>query len=391
MQAVAPSLDGQLFGILFENGPEATFSIHRETRTLLSANIRLGDMVGRSCEALIGTSADALFGTDERVDNWVDQLLSRPGLHEDVSLIGLDGYRIYVAVTAAHIDHPEFGPLVAGVARDTTERRILERELIAKHSALYAAHADLAQRNRELVALGAKFAQAARRANIGEFSAGIAHSMNNPMAALASALRQIMRRIESHGDAELVASVDKFHRRYNHALARLQTIVDAVKRSHRSGKLDGEPKQLVLADELDIAVTLFEARLDKIAVVREFDADTRAWASPDAFHHVVSNLIDNAIRAMADGGQLTLAVRRADDHTVLTIADTGCGIPESIASKLFEPFVSATSEGSGLGLSMSQRLAREWGGDIAVVPTPRGARFDITLPVEESPCPRSES
>src|SRR5688500_6153123 len=97
------SLDRPLFGILFEGGPEATFSIQQATRKLLSANIRLEDMVGRSREALVGSAADDLFGADERVDNWVDQLLSRPGLHEDVSLIGLDGYRTYVAVTAAHI------------------------------------------------------------------------------------------------------------------------------------------------------------------------------------------------------------------------------------------------------------------------------------------------
>jgi signal transduction histidine kinase len=390
------SLDSLVFGILSDHATEGLFTVHRQTLTVLSANQQLGELVGRSRQALVGISAGQLFGQER--DDAVASIVTRAGLHEEVILRGLDDYPVWVDLTVAHIDHPELGPLAACAARDTTERRILERELIAKHKALYTAHAELeravselrdaqtrlAERNRELSLLGSKLTQAARRAALGEFSAGIAHSMNNPMGALSSTLRQLVRRIEQHGDDELRADLERFLRRCHTALARLERIVNAVRHAHRSGLLEDQPREVDLAAELDLALSLFEGKLGGITVTRSFEPGaSRVWVLADALQHVISNLLDNAIRAMPEGGHLSLSIAGRGDLVVVAICDTGPGVPAEVARALFEPFVSTRPDGTGLGLATSQRLARQWGGDVVLVNDSRETRFEILIPRKE--------
>ncbi len=390
------TLEDQVFGILFEHGTEAVFSIHRDTRRVLAANSRLEDLVGRSRASLVGMPAGELFADDNRDtrdDDWTSRILDRAGLHEEVALRRLDGYTVFVALTVAHIDHPT-APLVACIARDTTERRILEREVIAKHAALYTAHQELEQafvrlretqdrleeRNRELSAVGAQLARAAHHAALGEFSAGIAHSMNNPMAALCSAIRQIQRRIEPEKYPELASDLERFFGRTQHAVSRMEVIVTSIRRAHKTGTLEYKPQRVRLADEIDVILSLFDGRSPRVELHVEGDTDVTAWAPPDALHHVLSNLVDNAIRALRGAGKVRLALRSGDDNrVVVSIIDTGPGVPAAMVDSLFEPFVSGRSDGTGLGLCLARRLARQWGGDVVYVPTDEGARFDVTI------------
>src|SRR5262249_7293407 len=155
-------------------------------------------------------------------------------LHEDVPLTCLDGYPVYVQLTVTHFDH-EGEPYAACIARDTTEKRHLERELVVKHTALWSAHGelervvddlrvknrDLADRHRDLAVLSAQLSHAARRMLIGELSAGIAHSLNNPMAALVSAVRQIGKAVEASGDDGLRQAVGRYVQRAGDAAQRM--------------------------------------------------------------------------------------------------------------------------------------------------------------------------
>ncbi len=401
------AVEDQVFGIFFEYGTEAVFTMHQESRVILSANRHLEELVGRSIHSIVGSPAGLLFDEDERAGQWDDRIAGRAGLHEDVRLRRLDGFPVFVSLTVAHINQGE-DPLVACIARDTTERRNLERDLIAKHTALYAAHAELGRtveqlteaqgsledRNRELAALGSQFAQAAQRAAIGEFSAGIAHSMNNPMAALSSALRQISRRLERNADEELQDELARFLQRSNGALGRMETIVDAVRRAHKSGSLPSTAQAVNIADELRTALTLFDQRVDEIetTLVCDFDESPIAWIPPDALHHVISNVLDNALRALDGGGIVRLHLHRDKDWVVLDVEDDGPGLPQRIRDNIFEPFVSGRVDGTGLGLSMSFRLARQWRGDITHHDLHPGTRFRILMPAhdEHAPLPAKE-
>jgi CheY-like chemotaxis protein/anti-sigma regulatory factor (Ser/Thr protein kinase) len=103
---------------------------------------------------------------------------------------------------------------------------------------------------------------------------------------------------------------------------------------------------------------------------------------PAALTEVMTNLILNALDAMPDGGTLTIRTRDTQDGVVITLVDTGIGMPESVRRRIFEPFFSTKGEkGSGLGLSMAYTIVQRHGGDIRVDTEPgRGTTFTLTLP-----------
>jgi len=115
---------------------------------------------------------------------------------------------------------------------------------------------------------------------------------------------------------------------------------------------------------------------------------------------VVNNLVSNAVKYNVDGGRVDVALRRAGDVVTLTVADTGIGLTEAEAAKLFNEFTRIKNEqtvnilGSGLGLSTVKKLATLYGGDATVTSTPgEGSRFTVTLrdapAAEPTPAPAS--
>jgi two-component system, sporulation sensor kinase E len=105
---------------------------------------------------------------------------------------------------------------------------------------------------------------------------------------------------------------------------------------------------------------------------------------PGQIKQALVNLVKNAIQAMTKGGQLTLATNRTSEGVVLTVADTGGGIPEEKINRIFEPFYTTKKKGSGLGLMIVQRIVREHAGRIELESrVHQGTTFRIWLPLRE--------
>ncbi len=101
---------------------------------------------------------------------------------------------------------------------------------------------------------------------------------------------------------------------------------------------------------------------------------------------MIGNLARNAIEAMSEhGGTLTLRVERDADELILTVADTGRGIPDEVRRKLFTSFVTSGKQGgTGLGLSIVKKIVDDHRGTITVDSSPSGTRFVIRLPQTEA-------
>ncbi|MBQ1999016.1 MAG: HAMP domain-containing histidine kinase, partial [Spirochaetales bacterium] len=101
---------------------------------------------------------------------------------------------------------------------------------------------------------------------------------------------------------------------------------------------------------------------------------------------VFSNLVNNAIEAIGENGVINITLENKDDDFVLwKIKDSGCGIPEKIASKIFEPFVSGKSNGTGLGMSIVKSFVEKHGGNISVKSKiGEGTEMIISLPKFEN-------
>ena len=132
-----------VFGVLSESVSDGAFVVLRSGRTVVSVNQRGEDLLGRRADDLLGRPVDELFAEGDLRGGAA--IVDHPGRYEDIALVQVDGYPLYVELTVAHVEHPQLGPLAACLARDTTERRALERDLLAKHTALFAAHAELEQ------------------------------------------------------------------------------------------------------------------------------------------------------------------------------------------------------------------------------------------------------
>jgi signal transduction histidine kinase len=174
----------------------------------------------------------------------------------------------------------------------------------------------------------------------------------------------------------------------------LDEITDAVERisgllasAKQYTQMDRAPLQTFDVHEgLDATVTMLAHKLgDDIVVVREYDRSLpKISAFPGELNQVWTNLIDNAIDAMAGRGQLTIRTRpEGADRLMVEIGDTGAGVPDDVRSRVFEPFFTTkeVGKGTGLGLDIAWRIiVGRHGGEIRLESTPGDTRFQVVLP-----------
>jgi signal transduction histidine kinase len=169
--------------------------------------------------------------------------------------------------------------------------------------------------------------------------------------------------------------------------SRISALVDAAR---QYSQLDRTPHQDTdLHAGLDATLVMLSAKIPSgITVVKEYDRSlplVPAYAAE--LNQVWTNLIVNALDAMAGSGTLTLRTARDGDCAAVEVADTGPGIPEELRRRVFEPFFTTkpVGQGTGLGLDVSWRIVvNRHGGDVRVTSRPGDTRFRVLLPLTES-------
>ncbi len=143
-----------------------------------------------------------------------------------------------------------------------------------------------------------------------------------------------------------------------------------------------------LRDGLDTVLTLYHNQIKHgIELVQDYHPVPPIPCRPDELNQVWTNLVHNALQAMDHKGRLTIRLFEADGRAVVSIADTGCGIPDDIRDRIFEPFFTTkkAGEGSGLGLDIVRKIVERHGGTIEVFSQPgHGTTFTVRLPLAQS-------
>ena len=171
---------------------------------------------------------------------------------------------------------------------------------------------------------------------------------------------------------------------------RISALVGAAR---QYSQMDRAPHQEIdVRDGLKSTLIMLSHKIKErgnITVVKDFDDSLPPIpAHPAELNQVWTNLIDNAIYAMPDGGTLTVRTAREDGWVLVEICDTGIGIPEEMQQKIFEPFFTTkpVGQGTGLGLDISYRvITQRHGGDLRVKSRPGDTRFQVRLPLTEPP------
>jgi signal transduction histidine kinase len=150
--------------------------------------------------------------------------------------------------------------------------------------------------------------------------------------------------------------------------------------------MDQAPIQEVdIPQSLETTLTMLQSRLENVKIERRYAADLpRISAYASELNQVWMTLLENALDALEDRGQITIAVQRSGEFVVTEIWDSGPGIPEEIQGRIFEPFFTtkAPGDGLGLGLDTAQRIVRQHRGYIRVESKPGATCFEVRLPVQ---------
>ena len=235
--------------------------------------------------------------------------------------------------------------------------------------------------------------QVARLGTLGEIGAGLAHELNQPLAAL-MASTQAARRLLDDETPDLPTAREAVA----HATAQARRAADVVQRLRRSIEPGADTAAASLqAVRLDLALRhaleLVEPEIRRLGVTLRPNPATlppiAVRADPVGLDQVLHNLLANALQALErSSGErlLTLALARDGAQARLDVRDNGPGIAPEALPHLFEPFYTTREGGLGLGLSLSLSLAERFGGTLSARPaTPRGAEFTLALPLATAP------
>ncbi len=208
-----------------------------------------------------------------------------------------------------------------------------------------------------------------RLASLGEMSAVLAHEIKNPLASL-------------KGNAQLLAQMlpegekprKKADRVVEEAM-RLEQLTSDLLMFVRTGAIQRVP--------VDPAAIVAEVVGARPVVIEKAHAPTAWPLDGERFREVVANLVDNALAAVGETAAPAVAVRidQQRERLVLEVGDRGPGVPDDARDKIFEPFVTGKTQGTGLGLALVRRIVELHRGTIAVLSNPGGgALFRVEIP-----------
>jgi signal transduction histidine kinase len=381
-------------------------------------------------EALAHLAADsfALVISDMRMPgrNGVELLREITSRYADTVVIMVSGVdrpqRVRDALRLGAFDYLikpcELDVLSISVER-ALERRALQLTARKYKADLETQNAELSRSKAELERLQAQIIHSEKMASVGQLAAGIAHEINNPagfiygnMDMLRDHLAHLRKLLAVYDQlvlppdvAQMVHSV-KVEINYERLMGDLSSIVsdcvegaerirDIVQNLRLFSRLDeAEVKQVDLHEGIDSTIRLLSRYYSssRVTLRRNYGDLPPISCYAGQLNQVWMNLLVNAAQAVGDEGEVSISTRLEDAWVVVTISDTGCGIPADQIKRIFDPFFTTkpVGEGTGLGLATSYGIIERHGGTITVKSqVAAGTTFTIKVPIRTCPTEKS--
>jgi len=349
-------------------------------------------IISKSLDGMIqswNAAAERLFGftADEAVGRHISLVIPPERMPEEEAIIASlragkriehfetervrsDGNRIVVSLTISPIKD-EAGNVIGAskIVRDVTERKRLEDDLRG---------------------LAADLSENDRRKN--EFLATLAHELRNPLAPMSNMLEVVKR---ANGDGEILKRAhETIERQLGQMIRLVDDLLDLNRITHDRLELRRSEVELssVIQQAVEVARPLVDAAGHKLSIELP-DEPIYLHADRTRLAQVFGNLLNNSSKYTKARGSISLKARRVDDEIVVTVKDTGAGIPPDKLSSIFEMFmqVDSTSDrsqgGLGIGLTLVKRLVQMHGGAIEAMSDGEGtgSEFTVRLPILTKP------
>ena len=222
------------------------------------------------------------------------------------------------------------------------------------------------------------------RSNYDELAAlagSLAHEIKNPLSVIRMNMELLAEDFadpQTPRDRRALSKIEMVTRQ----CTRLENLLNDFLRFSKVRRL--ELRMGSLNEQVERVLDLFapQASEQQVEIVRYLDADLPSiQLNAETLQAALVNLVKNALEAMPDGGQLIARTRMTRTGVALDLIDTGCGMDEKTAVKMFEAFYSTKSGGSGLGLPTAQKIIEAHGGRINVhSEKARGTQFTLEFP-----------
>jgi two-component system sensor kinase FixL len=256
------------------------------------------------------------------------------------------------------------------IVRDITEQKEFQKNLLEHAGILEKIIEDRTKQLKD----------SERLAAIGQTAGMVGHDLRNPLQAVIGELYLARNEVEPLPQSELKSNLQESIQVIEEQAVYMDKIVSDLQAFVRPVKIDKQPISLI---ELVTAVLASVAIPENITMNARMKRNfPQVKADPQLLKRVLINLVTNAVQAMPNGGKLTISAQvNSQSQAVVTVEDTGVGIPEKIKTQIFTPLFTTKPRGQGFGLAVCKRVIEAHGGTISFESEEgKGAKFTIQFP-----------